>query len=77
MTSSATLPTEGFCRLPSIIKPNGVLPISRSRWYAGVASGEFPKPRKIGSASLWDVKDIRALKQRIDAGEFASRRRGS
>ena len=50
-----TLPSEGYCRITQIIKPGGVLPVGRTRWYAGIASGEFPPPTKVGSASLWPV----------------------
>ena len=40
-----------------------VIPVKRSCWFAGVASGRFPKPVKIGDGrgSFYRVEDIRAL----------------
>ena len=40
------LPPEGFVRLKDIIGPTGLIPISRSGWYAGIKAGRFPKPTK-------------------------------
>ena len=63
--SNPTLPDEGFIRLPKVLE---VLPYSKSRWWAGVASGEFPKPTKLGpNISAWNVKDIRKLIQDFEA----------
>jgi prophage regulatory protein len=41
----------------------GVIPVSRSSWYAGVNSGRFPKPvHPFGPrTAVWKVEDIRAL----------------
>jgi prophage regulatory protein len=61
----ARLPAEGFVRIGAIIKPHGVVGVSRSRWYAGIERGEFPKPHKLGHCSLWKVEDIRQLLNRI------------
>ena len=55
------VPLCGFLRMSSIIGPNGLIPISRSKWLSGVRSGEFPKPLKFGRASLWRIEDIRRL----------------
>lgn len=63
------LPETGFLRLRQIIgdskaKPPivGVFPISRSSWYAGIATGLYPKPIKLGQrTAAWRVEDIRAL----------------
>jgi len=39
-----------------------VLPIKKSTWWAGVKSGRFPKPVKLGSrVAVWRVADIRQL----------------
>jgi predicted DNA-binding transcriptional regulator AlpA len=62
MSSLTHLPETGFVRLKSIIGPHGCIPVSRSSWWAGVASGRFPKPIKLGPrTSAWRVEDIRAL----------------
>jgi len=68
--AAAGLPAEGFCRLETIIGSEerpGVLPISRAKWYAGIAKGLYPKPRREGGCSLWSVTDIRAVLARIEA----------
>lgn len=63
------LPETGFLRLPQIIgDPKAeppippIIPIKKSCWWAGVASGRFPKPVKLGPrVTVWRVEDIRAL----------------
>ena len=60
--SSSELPKTGFLRLPSIIAPNGPIPVSRSTWWAGVKDGRYPKPVKLGPRiTAWRVEDIRTL----------------
>lgn len=57
--TSFTLPPEGFVRLPQIL---AVFPVSRSAWWAGVKSGRYPAPQKLGPrTTAWRVQDIRAL----------------
>jgi len=55
------LPKEGFVRLSSIIAPDGPIPVGKSTWWKGVKSGCFPKPVKLGRATMWRVEDIRDL----------------
>jgi prophage regulatory protein len=63
------LPETGYLRLPQIIgdpraKPPipAVIPVGKSSWWAGVKSGRFPKPVKIGPRiTAWRVEDIRKL----------------
>ena len=58
-------PQTGFVRLSSILAPKGPIPIGRSTWWAGVKSGRFPKPVKLGPrTTAWRVEDIRALIER-------------
>ena len=58
------LPAVGFVRLASIIGPRGPIPVSKSTWWAGVKSGRYPKPVKLGPRiTAWRVEDIRALIQ--------------
>lgn len=57
-----SLPTEGFCRLRDILR---VLPICKTRFYELVKSGEFPKPQKLGRASLWPVSAVREYLKKI------------
>lgn len=53
------LPQEGFVRLPTILVN---FPVSKSNWWAGVASGRYPKSVKLGPrVTAWHVDDIRKL----------------
>ena len=55
----ATLPPEGFVRLPIILK---ILGIGKSSFWNGIREGRFPAPVKLGPrTSVWRVEDIRAL----------------
>lgn len=57
---------SGLLRLASIIKPAGPIPVSRSTWWAGVRSGRFPAPVKLGPRiTAWREADIQRL---IDDG---------
>lgn len=67
-----TLPETGYLRLSQIIgnpkaKPPipPIIPVSKSTWWAGVASGRYPQPvRTLGvRITAWKVEDIRALIQ--------------
>ena len=64
------LPETGFLRLYQIIgDPKAeppippIIPVKKSCWWAGVKTGRFPKPVKIGNGrgTFWRVEDIRAL----------------
>ena len=66
---NSTLPETGFVRLPHIIgdakaRPPipAIIPVSKSTWWAGVKSGRFPRPVKLGPRiTAWRVEDIRRL----------------
>ena len=70
--SHNTLPETGYVRLPQIVgnpKANppipAVIPVSRSTWWAGVKTGRYPRPVKLGPRiTAWRVEDIRALIER-------------
>jgi prophage regulatory protein len=63
------LPTTGFIRLPQIIgNPKSdppitpLIPVSKSSWWAGIKSGIYPKPVKLGArTTAWKVEDIKQL----------------
>ena len=62
MTNQFDLSATGFLRLGSVLAPLGPIPVSKSTWWAGVKSGRFPKPVKLGPRiTAWRVEDIRAL----------------
>ena len=55
----SSLPERGLRRLHSIIGPSGPIPVSRSTWWAGVKSGRFPTPVKLGPRiTAWRNDDI-------------------
>ena len=70
------LPQIGYVRLPQIIgapkaKPPipALIPVGKSTWWAGVKSGRFPKPIKLGPRiTAWRVEDIRDLIRRLQPG---------
>jgi prophage regulatory protein len=54
----------GLMRLGSIIAPHGPIPVSKSTWWAGVKTGRYPKPVRLGPRiTAWRVEDIRSLIQ--------------
>lgn len=51
--------TENFLRLPQVL---AIIPVSRATWYAGVKSGRYPAPVKIGlRAAAWRLSEINML----------------
>lgn len=49
-------------RLRSVIRPYGPIPVSRSTWWAGVKSGRYPPPIKLGPGiTAWRASDIKQL----------------
>ena len=67
------LPAEGFLRQRQILGDKNanppippVVPIGKTAWWAGVKSGRYPKPVKLGPrTTAWKVSDIRALLDRV------------
>lgn len=59
------LPQTGFVRLHTIL---GVIPISKSSWWAGVKAGKYPKSVKHGGSTFWRVEDIKSLIESIAGG---------
>ncbi|NOT18382.1 MAG: AlpA family phage regulatory protein [Sulfuriferula sp.] len=61
------LPETGFLRINQIVgnKKNNIpaiIPVCKSTWWAGVKSGRYPTPVKLGErCTAWRVEDIRAL----------------
>lgn len=46
-------------RLNEILAPEGPIPVCRSTWWAGVKSGRFPMPIKLGARiTAWRQEDI-------------------
>ena len=69
MLNKPALPETGFVRLPTILAH---IPIGKSTWWAGVKSGRFPQPIKLGSrTTAWRAEDIRALVEKLGAVDVA------
>ena len=46
-------------RLPKVLE---LIPVSRSHWWAGVASGRYPSPVRLSTRCVaWKISDIRSL----------------
>ena len=59
------LPSEGFVRLSQFLGPGRPIPVGRSTWYAGIRTGRFPQPVRLGPRlAVWRVEDIRVLIER-------------
>jgi predicted DNA-binding transcriptional regulator AlpA len=53
---------EGLVRLDSILSPHGPIPVGKSTWWAGVRSGRYPQPVKLGPrTTAWRASDIQTL----------------
>jgi predicted DNA-binding transcriptional regulator AlpA len=68
-TTIPTLPTTGFLRLNQVLK---FLPIGKTKWYAGIKTGEYPRPVSLGPrTSGYRAEDIRALIARLGSQAVA------
>jgi len=57
----------GFVRLPQIL---AVIPIGKSTWWAGVKTGKYPQPVKLGiNTTAWKSEDISELIKKLAAAE--------
>jgi predicted DNA-binding transcriptional regulator AlpA len=46
-------------RLPQVLE---LIPVGKSTWWAGVKTGRFPKPLRLGDrCTVWRATDIAAL----------------
>ncbi len=69
------LPETGYLRLSQIIgNPKAdppipaIIPVSKSHWWAGVKSGLYPRPTKLGpKITVWRIEAIRELISRMEA----------
>lgn len=77
MRTRSTLPETGYLRLTQIVgKPAtgtapaipALIPVCKSTWWAGVRTGRFPRPVKLGDRiTAWRVEDIRDWIERAAA----------
>ena len=65
LSKHLNFPVTGFVRLSSILSPNGPIPVSKSTWWAGVKTGRFPQPLKLGPrTTVWYARSILDLIER-------------
>lgn len=56
---------NGFLRIPQILQ---LIPVGKSTWWAGVKSGRFPKPVKLGPRiTAWKKEDIYQLIETLNS----------
>lgn len=59
------LPDEALIKLQTVLAQfDGV---SKSKWYAGIKSGEYPRPVKVGGSSRWVVGEIRQILKNLQS----------
>ena len=64
---TSILQTQKLLRLPQVLDR---FPVSRSTWWAGVKSGKFPQPVKIGPrCTAWRSDDVDLLISEDDMEE--------
>jgi predicted DNA-binding transcriptional regulator AlpA len=65
---------QALYRVNEIAGPNGMFPLALSSWWAGVRSGLYPQPIKLGPRmTVWRAEDLEKLAQYgIDEGTPAA-----
>jgi len=74
------LPPTGFVRVSQIVgRPKAtppvppIIPVSAATWWAGVKTGRFPAPIKLGAKiTAWRVEDIRDFIAKQGPGNAAA-----
>ena len=62
MDLDPSMPRTGLVRLKQILAPDGPIPVCASTWWAGVRSGRFPKPIKLGKrVTAWKAEEVWAV----------------
>jgi prophage regulatory protein len=65
--------TDSFLRISNILGDNRrnilpIIPISKSSWWAGVKSGKYPQPVKLGPrTTAWRASDIQKVIDRFSS----------
>jgi prophage regulatory protein len=69
------IPKTGFLRLPQVLE---IIPVGRSTFWAGVKSGRFPKPIKLGPrTTAWRAEDITLFVEQVGKSEMADQHQRS
>jgi prophage regulatory protein len=73
MTKQQDMIPAPLLRLKQIVAPQGPLPISKSTFWAGVRSGRYPQPVKLGPRiTAWRAADIVSLIEALDSSTFSN-----
>jgi predicted DNA-binding transcriptional regulator AlpA len=65
MSEHPLLPEVGYVRLATVLK---VFPVCRTKWYAGVKAGIYPRPVRLGPrTAAYRVEEIRDLLERVSS----------
>ncbi|HBG06914.1 MAG: hypothetical protein A2075_12515 [Geobacteraceae bacterium GWC2_58_44] len=63
---NSDIPKNGLLRLSKVLQ---LIPVGKSTWWAGVKSGRFPKPVKLGPrTTCWYWQDIQPLIEKPPPG---------
>lgn len=71
--------TVKFYRIREIIGDRqkgiqGMIPVSRASWYAGIKDGRYPKPVKLSErTAAWRSTDIDELVERLSSGKWMAK----
>lgn len=69
MADKFFIPNRGFLRLPTVLK---IIPVGKPTWWAGVKTGRFPQPVKLGKRiTAWRADEIHALIQSLNLTQQA------
>lgn len=70
MPNLSSFPDFGFLRLRHIIGDKNtppIIPVSRTTWWNGVKSGEYPSPIKLSEGvTVWRTSDIKDLVKKLE-----------
>ena len=71
---NARAPNERLLRIKEIIGPGGLIPVSKSTFWAGVKTGKFPKPVKVTpGVTAWRQSDLDAFIAGLGAADRSER----
>ena len=65
---SSQLPLEGLVTLKQV---RAVYPVSKTTLYKEIKNGTFPRQRKKGKSSYWDVSEVRQFLKTLGANMLA------
>lgn len=67
--TAVNLEGDGFVRFADVFPD--IIPIGPTQAWDRIATGDFPKPVKIGRSSMLEKAAVRALIERVKCGDLA------